>query len=390
MRRFAAAVLRLFSSFGLAIVVLLLLLVLTYFGTLEQKHRSIYDVQRDYFESWVVVHRWEAPFGLTIPIPLPGATLLLGVLAVNLVVGGVVRLRKRAATVGVLIAHIGIVTLLAGSLVEFFFSEKGHLALLTGQDGDEFESYYEWDVVVAEPLAEGRVREHVVPYERIEDLNEGRAARFTSESLPFDLRISGWVRNAWPEARDGAGVDGFVLRQLDVLKDAEDNIPGLLATVVEKGAGGRTRHGLLYGGQRFPWRIQVDGKPYDLDLRRRRWMVPFRLQLDRFVAAFHPRTNRPKEFSSYVTKIEDGAEQQIHITMNQPMRHRGYTFYQSGWGGPFEDRSGRVVWRSIFSVVENPADRVPILACVIIAVGLLITMVRKLVLYVRKLGGSPA
>jgi hypothetical protein len=388
-RRALDFVVRVLSSYALAITVMLLMLVLTYFGTLEQKHRSIYDVQRDYFESWVVVHRWETPVGLAIPVPLPGATLLLGLLGLNLLVGGIVRLRKRAATVGILIAHVGIFVLLSGGLVEFFFSEKGKLALRTGREGDEFEAYFEWDLVIAEPLDGGGVREHVLPYERLERLHDGRFARFTSDRLPFDVRVSGWQRNTIPEPAPRGGVDGFMLRTLEPKKQAEGNIPGLLATVAEKG-GGRTSHALLWGMQEFPWRVQVGGKAYDFDLRLRRWEVPFSLQLDRFVAAFYPGTSRPKEFSSYVTKVEDGAAQPIHITMNQPLRHRGYTFYQSSYSGPYPPREmgGEPVWESVFSVVENPADRVPLIACIIIGIGLSWTMVRKLMRYVRVLGAS--
>jgi hypothetical protein len=91
-----------------------------------------------------------------------------------------------------------------------------------------------------------------------------------------------------------------------------------------------------------------------------------------------------------VTRIEDGAAQPIHITMNQPLRHRGYTFYQSSYTRPGDGPGRDPRWMSVFSVVENPADRVPILACFIIGLGLLITMVRKLILYVRSVARSPA
>ena len=98
---------RLFASYGLAVVLLVLLMILTFLGTLEQKHASIYDVQRKYFESAIVVH-WLGP----VPIVLPGAMVLLGLLFVNLIVGGLVRIRKRVATLGVIVGHVGILMLL--------------------------------------------------------------------------------------------------------------------------------------------------------------------------------------------------------------------------------------------------------------------------------------
>ena len=64
------AVVRFLGSFALAIIVLFLLLVLTYFGTLAQADRSLFDVQRDYFESIYLIEK-VGP----IPLVLPGAYL---------------------------------------------------------------------------------------------------------------------------------------------------------------------------------------------------------------------------------------------------------------------------------------------------------------------------
>src|SRR5687768_4433625 len=89
---------RLLGSFGLSITLLVLLALLTWLGTLEQVHSGLFEVQKKYFESFVLLHR-VGP----IPIPLPGANLVLCVLFVNLVVGGIIRLRRNAATAGILV-----------------------------------------------------------------------------------------------------------------------------------------------------------------------------------------------------------------------------------------------------------------------------------------------
>ena len=125
------AVLRVLGSFRLAVLLIVLLLVLTWFGTMAQATRTIYDVQREYFESAFVVVRLGS-----MPLLLPGAYLLLSVLLVNLVVGGILRMRKRKATLGVLIAHLGIVLLLVGSYVEHSASDKGFVRLVDYMGGD--------------------------------------------------------------------------------------------------------------------------------------------------------------------------------------------------------------------------------------------------------------
>jgi cytochrome c biogenesis protein ResB len=89
-----------------------------------------------------------------------------------------------------------------------------------------------------------------------------------------------------------------------------------------------------------------------------------------------------REFSSFVTKVEDGTSQKIRITMNEPLRHRGYTFYQSSWG-PQNGRSDARLY-SVFSVVRNPADQVPLYACIVTTAGLVLHFTRRLLEYLKK------
>ncbi|MFM7280701.1 MAG: hypothetical protein ACKO32_02875, partial [Planctomycetia bacterium] len=93
-----------FSSLWLSALLLSLLALLTWLGTLEQVDHGLYEVQKKYFESFFLFHH-VGP----ISIPLPGANLVMWILLVNIVLGGIVRLRKSKATIGVLTTHIGII-----------------------------------------------------------------------------------------------------------------------------------------------------------------------------------------------------------------------------------------------------------------------------------------
>lgn len=372
---FLRGVVAVLGSYALAITLLLLLLVLTFFGTLEQAHMSLLDVQVKYFESWFVIH--DVGF---VSIPLPGATPVLGLLALNLVVGGVVRMRRRWTTVGVLVAHLGILALLAGSYVEWLLSDKGQMTLREGDASDEFASYHDWEIVVRERKDGGAATELVLPSRRLMALDASDTARFTSARLPFDVVVSRWRRNAEPE-RSGASdaVDGWRLVARNPEKEAERNLPGALVALAGKDGGTARARTLLWGAQGLPWVHEEDGRRFEVELRKVRWALPFRVTLDRFVKEDHPGIGMARRFSSYVTRRERGVDAQAHITMNAPLRHHGYTFYQSGWG-PEGAAPGTPLF-STFSVVRNPSDQVPKYACVVIFLGLLVHFVTKFVLH---------
>ncbi|MEE8105013.1 MAG: cytochrome c biogenesis protein ResB, partial [Planctomycetota bacterium] len=360
MRDLFVKVYRTLGSFGLACIILLLMMVLTLFGTLDQRWMSLYDVQKKYFESWIVV------IGI---LPIPGAVPLMSLLSLNLLVGGLIRLRRTWSRAGIFVIHIGISILLLGSLVEYVGSNKGYVRLFEGDKKGAFQSHYEWEVTFSESFADGRERVHVIMDDKFDDLTGSDTAEFRPEGLPFTVQLSGYVRNAGLRpARPGTGVDGVVLTRRPLAEEAEHNVPGLRIVLIEDG--GERHEALLWGARHvLPYVVVAGGKPYEIELHPRRWVLPFEVELTKFRRELHPRTQLPSSFSSDVTRYEAGSAEEIHIRMNEPMRHRGYTFYQSGWGPQGGPPGARMF--SVLAVVENPADRVPILACVVIAIGML-------------------
>lgn len=373
LRRTSERALALLGSYGLVCVVLVLLFVLTLLGTLEQAELSLYAVQKKYFESLFVT--WDA-----FPLPLPGAYLLLAVLFANLIVGGMLRLRRSRSRIGVFVVHIGIALMLLGGLVEYRTSNKGHLTLFEDEQSAEFRSYYEWELVVRERLSGGGAREHVVPHAHFAQAGPGRTARFFSSDLPFDVVVSGFEPNCRPRPSGGPalGVDGFVLEPLERALEAEREVAGLSVTL---DAGVERTSGLLWGLQRVPWTATVGGAIFELDLRKRSYPLPFQVHLRDFTRELHPGTGIPSRFYSDVTCVEGGVGRDLRISMNEPLRRGGFTLYQASWG-PSNARPGDRLF-STFAVVENPADRVPLVACVVIALGLVAHFVPRLARHVK-------
>ena len=72
---------------------------------------------------------------------------------------------------------------------------------------------------------------------------------------------------------------------------------------------------------------------------------------------------------------EERGEQKAEIFMNYPLRRDGFVVYQTSWG---PQPMGGPPWYSVFEVSYNPSDMWPMLACFVIAAGLLIHFVMKL------------
>ena len=79
--------------------------------------------------------------------------------------------------------------------------------------------------------------------------------------------------------------------------------------------------------------LQFAGKPYRIEFGFRTMPLPFDIQLDKFVMGLYPGGRAPRSYSSQVTLTEHSNQMQqpALISMNAPLTHHGYTFFQSSY-----------------------------------------------------------
>ncbi|RYD62811.1 MAG: hypothetical protein EOP83_13655, partial [Verrucomicrobiaceae bacterium] len=346
-----------------------------------------------YFATdWKSVFVFPELNGKIVPLPLPGGYWMCALLLVNLILGGVIRIRKGWKSVGNLISHFGIILMLIGAGVTYHFSERGNMAVEEGKSSNSAEDYFEYVVEIAE-VKDGKAGKiHVIRGKDIDDLETDRRL-FRLPELPFDIEIGGYMKNAVPVSaverapdRHQEIFDGYFLMEKPKLakpEEAERYTAGCYARILTRD-GTKVSPFVLAGASFHPHTAQVEGRVFTIDMRKRLWPMPFTLKLDKFTAEFHPGTMRPAKFVSNVTRIENGGEAKVTIQMNEPMRYEGLTFFQASYGPPGAGPGDKMY--SVFEVVRNPADKWPEYSLWIVAFGMLVTFLVKLASFIT--GGS--
>jgi hypothetical protein len=164
--------------------------------------------------------------------------------------------------------------------------------------------------------------------------------------------------------------------------EAEQRVdtPSLYATLYNKDTGkeiGTYLFSVLLNSQD----ITVGDTTYKVALRFEETRRPYTLKLKEFHFDRHAGTNEARNFSSLV-QLHDpdtGEDREVLIRMNEPLRHRGETFFQSGWN----DRTER---GTILQVVRNPGWTLPYVSCIIVALGLCIHFGISLVGFLERKG----
>lgn len=370
------------SGFKLATVLLLLLLLLTWLATLEQIDQGLYPTLNKYFS-------WKSPFLIpeinekVLPLVLPGGYYVCAVLLVNMILGGIVRIRKGPKQIGNLISHFGIVFMLLGGGVSHHFEERGNMAVGEGEVSNVAEDYFEYVIEVAEVKDGERDEFHVIRGEYLTGLKGAKYRTFDFKGVPFSLKVFGYLKNAEPlnmlerAPKKGEHVtDGYYLFERPLEVTTEKNMAGAYAQVVFED-GEESAPFILAAASYYPFTVRDGDRLFTVDMRKRLWPMPFEVKLDTFTADFHPGTSRAAKFISDIRRVENGQEAKVRIEMNEPMRYEGFTFFQASYG-PQGAKPGDEMY-SVFEVVKNPADKWPEYSIYIVTFGMLVTFLTKLV-----------
>ena len=115
--------------------------------------------------------------------------------------------------------------------------------------------------------------------------------------------------------------------------------------------------------------VTVDGETYQLGLRLHREVKPYWVYLKDVQQINYSGTTTPRDYSSYLRIIETdtGDEFNERVWMNNPMRYRGETFYQSNYT---DLPSGKQL--TGIQVVRNSGWLIPYIACSISGLGMLV------------------
>lgn len=375
-----------FASIRLTIGLLVASIVLVFLATLDQQNWGVWHVQDAYFESWGVLYPLSAQAKLH--FPLPGGFLLGTLLVVNLLTAHFRYYRPGWQRVGISLIHAGLVMLLIGGFAIAHYQDEAAMVIPEGESRNFTEAFRECELVVIDTT----------------DAKQDRVTAF-SESMLTDglppqtiegVRVE--VLNFYPNAalqpvaqnpnlkplqlKNPAGVaQRAPLGLQPVATSYDDNRPNNPVAIVRLSQGREVaeiaaslQFQEIMGGQR----VTVGNKSWEISVRRQRDYLPFAIELRKFTHDRYPGTDIPKRFASDITLRENNQGTEFTISMNQPLRHGGLTFYQSSFG----ESNGKSA--TVLQVVRNPADWMPYVAVAVMSLGLLLHFILRLIRFLNE------
>jgi hypothetical protein len=376
------------ASLTLTLTCLAAAILLIFTGTIAQVHLGIHEAQQRYFQSLFV---WWPPQGNGFRIPVfPGGHLIGAVLLVNLLAAHASRFRWAWRKLGIHLTHVGLIIMLAGGLFTDLFAVESQMRLSPGETKAYSEDGRRVELALIDQTDPAADEVTVIPQELLR-----RERAITHPNLPFAVVVRKFYQNSQlrvlSESTGGmaAATRGVGTR---VLVEPLPRATGVdqrdvASAVLEIRSGGAETASLgtwlVSDALGVQQRFSYGGRTWQLALRPVRYYQPFSLTLQKFSHDLYPGTQIPKNFSSRITLHDPDrtVQRDVLIYMNHPLRYRGQTFYQAG----FEKGDTATV----LQVVRNPSFLAPYVACLIVALGLLIQFGYHLVDFSRRRTALP-
>ncbi len=315
-------------------------------GTIAQQSIGLYDAQQKYFAT---LFFW---FGY---LPFPGGYLLIGILSLTLLIKFIGYSDWSGKKSGIILTHLGVLILLFGGLLTALTQNESYMAIPEGSETPYIYDYHATELVA---------------------FKDNRKTPL--DSLPFSFKILKSCDNCTINKREEIGnpydlptqsfAKFMALTPKKRALQAEANLSGLTARITGTD---NEQDGLYIAFQAMPKPIEINtgGHNYKIIYGKKQTLLPFSIRLNDFTKDTHPGSPMARGYSSTITLIDGNVEWPFKISMNEPLRYKGYTFYQSS----FEQTPSAEI--TILSVVENKGRLFPYIGTLIIALGLIMHLI---------------
>jgi hypothetical protein len=382
------------ASLRVTVVLFVLSIVLVFAGTLAQVDAGILTVVAKYFRSFYVWIPLQIFFPRTLKVgggfPFPGGWLLGSLLLVNLLAAHAIRFKATWKRSGIILLHAGLIVIMVSELVTGLFAVEGSMVIWQNGSSNYVMHPHKTELAVSLAGSGDTADFVIVPMA----LLRGNDGPIKHDDLPFDVEVVRYMVNCRickhgpPEfaslaygplpdapagvenpATRGLGAKHYVMvNQPEVggTEQSKEDQPGAYIRFLDKRGNDLGIYMMSVLLQEEPQYVTVDGKKYDVRLRSKRSYKPYTVHLLEFRHDVYVGTDKPKNFSSRVrlTDPSKNESREVLISMNDPLRYGGETFYQQSFLSG--DRG------TILQVVENPGWQMPYISCVMVALGMII------------------
>ena len=309
--------------------------------------------------------------------------------SVILLLGSMLLFEKRG---GIALLHFGVALLMISELQVGLVAKETNLSLTEGEVASYARDIRVRELAIISRLSDGRDDVVVVPEKLLvsaapeeKSPNAAAQADVTADQkielpdLPFDIAVRRFYRNSELRALTPAdsrlddGLGSFAaVKPMPPVTGMDDTMDqsSVLIDLVDRQSGSVLKSMLISQNvselnSTLAEKATIDEKDYYFYLRFQRNYKPYSVKLLDVSRTTYVGSSTPRDFRSSIEITQDNRTERFTLWMNNPLRYRGETFYQSNY---LTLPSGQEA--STLSVVRNSGWMLPYIACMVVAFGM--------------------
>lgn len=343
---------------------LIWLCILLFWGTIAQKYIGLYQAQEKFFSSFWI---WLGP------VPLPGGRITLSVITLNLLFKLILNSPLKKKSIGVIITHLGSLCLMFGGFLTAYYANEGNMVIDEGSKASFYQDYHLLEIAIIDNSHDDY--DDILSFSGSQ-VDKGNVISDTRNSLKIEVLEYHKNMNVMPVKGDVPDNYKSAARRFEmkgIKRDIQEemNQSGMMIKVsgLDEAQNGIY---LIYEFMQVPQTFTINDKKHYVLLRHKRYPLDFEIECIDFKKDVHAGTNMASSYSSDVHVIRNGSKRKVLISMNNPLRTDGYTFYQSS----FSQIEGRET--TVLAVVRNVGRLFPYISSIVICIGILIHLLIQL------------
>jgi len=326
-------------------------------GTIAQKYIGLYEATKIFFANPIL---WAGP------IPLPGMPIIIALIFINLSAKLIFKSPWKPEKIGIIITHIGAILLMVGGLFTALFSSESYMDLTLNEPKNTITDYHERKFVILDS------QKNIIFGKNQHHLSANQIINLPTHGIT--LTILETCRNCEIKKRIGATenhkgmAQHMMLTSKNLEHNNEENMSGI--TFAIKTTENEEIQTVLEDIPQNP-QITINKKTYTFALRKKQRTLPFKVELLDFKRQAYPGTNLAKSYESDVRITDGNLTWDSKISMNNPLRYKGYTFFQSSF---IETTQGQI---SVLAVVWNAGRSFPYISGLIMCLGMIVHLLQR-------------
>ena len=305
------------TSTKITTILLLCLCNIIFWGTIDQTERGLWAAQNKYFYAWL--YRAEIPYTQAkLWFPLPGMLLVGWLMCIQQILCFIFKFKYLWAKTGILIMHFGLLMMLVGGGVSFYFSKEAQLTLAVNEKSQFALGYHSWEISIWKNSSLSRQVSAIT----ISNLQAKDVISVPNHGIEIEIESNYLNALAYAE-QEGLKMPNLInsshiamLKETPLEKEPEQNVPGIIFNLKNE-----QQRVLLYGAEQAPTPYILANKDtLFFQLRRERFPLPFEVTLLEFKRLLHGGTMMARAFESKIQVQNNTLNQEYKVAMNEPYR----------------------------------------------------------------------